>query len=162
LVVARGKITGIKRVPTVLLVDNRGVVTHLWTGGVEPGKEKQTVADFFDGKEGVEQSLESIDLGGLEELKRKNLPFQVVDITTSKKSNSSAPLVGELFIPSADLAVRGQYELDRGQRVILDCRTIKGYQCQDALISLRNRGFEHPAGLMLGHLGKSPACEDRR
>jgi hypothetical protein len=130
LVVAPGSVTGIKHIPTVLLVGGNGVVTHLWTGGVEPGKEEETVGGFFEGKGDVTRPLESIDLRGLEELERRKVHFQVVDPAPPMKGNAATGLPGALSIPAADLAIRGPYELDCKQLVILDCRATGAYECQ--------------------------------
>lgn len=148
---------GIVRVPTIVLVDNRGIVLRLRTGSVPVGKETDAVEEFFGGGGFTARPFPSIDPSDLAGLQTRD-SVQVVDPRPEGERLDISPLSNARPIALDDLGVRALYELDAARTVVLDCRVIGGLKCQLAISELRNAGFTDVRGVSLARLGRSPAC----
>ncbi len=131
---------GVFRFPSIVLVDQRGLVRAIHVGVVEPSLHESLLERLL--REAPEVAAPIRDLGPsrAEELSRDE-GAQLIDLADSHGGPSKSLLKGAVSIPSGELALRSRYELDRKRTVILDCRTVGRFSCQNALISLRQSGF---------------------
>jgi hypothetical protein len=129
---------GVFRFPSIVLIDERGLVRAIHVGMVEPSLHESLLERLLGAAPEVAAPIRDMGPGRAEELSRDK-GAQLIDAASHGPSKS--PLKGAVPIPAAELTLRARYELDRKRAVVVDCRPIGRFACQGALFSLRQSGF---------------------
>jgi rhodanese-related sulfurtransferase len=138
---------GIFVVPTIAVIDRHGRVKSAHFGAVEIGGEESMIADLINGAPRVALPVGSATETEVNFWRRTGEAVQILDVRSPGQSPEIRPFSGSLDIPLSDLDIRARYELDRKQTVVVDCRPVGRYYCQDALLTLRQRHFQRIVGI---------------
>ncbi len=121
---------GVSATPTVLLVNEKGIVQDLWRGQLSPSDEKQMLArvgltNFPLNRPALALAQVQADTGmvGAQDLKKLMAdPKNVVLDTRKREEFQKSHIRDSLNIPYDEVVIRAPHELPRQQPVILFCR----------------------------------------
>lgn len=130
---------GIAGTPTLLLVDNNGIIKNLWLGKLRPQQESEVFRRLHDlanitvpesaNEKQSSMSSASRDLLTTNELNhlknRSSQNFIVLDIRNRQEYKAGHPADAK-NIPFDEIEVRAPDELPRGSLIILFCRCQEG------------------------------------
>jgi rhodanese-related sulfurtransferase len=136
---------GLPGTHTILLVNDSGTVTDMWTGIITSSEEaallqrlssKWNAGDFFKGtlsKDQLNRLLRDTNTALLDIRERR--PFELHHIPHS------------INIPADELQIRARHELDQRRTIVLDCTVVPRVACVASETTLRERGFSQIAFL---------------
>jgi hypothetical protein len=135
------KALGFVLVPTVVLVDNEGVVTDLMLEKLGEEEQAAVIARVAGGKRALDNrvALESLDANQLEVEMAGNARPRLIDV--SARDFGIAPLPLALRIPLDELPVRASQELSGERGIVIDCRDQRYGRCRPAAQILNKLGF---------------------
>ena len=131
---------GVRRVPSVMALDERGVVTSVWQGSV-PDELAEAVLELVTRGSGaplaapvdVKTAQSVAKQGGAQVLAVRELSGRV------REWEDLQPII----IPLTDLGVRASYELRKDAPIIVYCQDghISAFECQEAVLILDRLRF---------------------
>ena len=130
---------GIEMYPVIYMTDNRGVVTNIWLGKLNPQEEETLLAmvrneDVID--EGSGAGLPSaIDEGELARLKERSI-VTVIDPRERRDVGREIP-PDAINIPMSEWPSRLPAEFERDDVLVLDCTFLTPLDCQASSIALK-------------------------
>ncbi len=149
---------GVMRVPTILTIDSAGRILSQWTGA-SPSAEglERVVEELLSG--GGRPRYVTLTAHELREVALREPRAQ--RIALAPPSQAQVQMTAQKVIPLAELEVRADYELDRGRPLIVDCiqGSVPPFWCQQAALTLSNRGFSNLYAAGLVGEGSSGYCE---